>query len=281
LSTLLKYAGNKQNLMSQIKPALGDWRGVKRYIEPFAGALGSSFSAGVPDGVSVLLSDANLELIEFYQAVKENPKEVERIANALPVGEEGYYSVRAWDRTEGWKGVYSVYERAARTIYLNRRGFNGLYRINNKGFFTTPWNKNQSPSKIILTGNVEFLNFLNRSQVFHSSWRDVVSNGGLGDVIYCDPPYVDLKNPEKDFGGYIGSFGLKEQRELRDELQLANARGARVVISNSYCDETRQLYKDWRVEEIFATRRLASNPSSRGKTSEILAWLPGATGEGC
>lgn len=273
MSTLLKYAGNKQNLMSQIRPFLGDWQGVKRYIEPFAGALGSSFNAGVPAEIQVVLSDANSELVEFYQAVKENPGEVEKIANSLPVGEEGYYSVRSWDREPNWKLKYSLFQRGARTIYLNKRGFNGLYRINKKGFFTTPWNRNPAPPKIVVQENVAFLHFLNRAQIAHASWRNVIANTGEGDVVYCDPPYVDLKNPEQNFGGYIGSFDLNEQRELRDALQLANKRGARVIISNSYCEETRQLYKNWRVEVVIANRKLASSNSARGETPEILALL--------
>lgn len=273
MSTLLKYAGNKQNLMSQINPVLGDWDGVNRYVEPFAGALGSALHAEVPSGIKVLLSDANLEIIEFYQAVRENPEEVEHLANSLPVGEDGYYLVRSWDRDPLWREKFSLCERAARTIYLNRNCFNGLYRINNKGFFTTPWNRNENIKKISITSNDSFLELLNRAQISHASWKEVVKGTGDGDVVYCDPPYVDLKNPEKDFGGYIGSFGLSVQRELRDELVQANNRGARVVISNSWCNETCQLYREWQVKEIFATRRLARNPSARGKTSEILAWL--------
>lgn len=276
LTSLLKYAGNKQNLMDQIRPFF-NWEGVERYIEPFAGAMGSAFNANIPQGVACHLSDVNDELINFYDAVRSDPAAVEELSNSWACDEVTYYSIRSWDKRPNWKNETSCIERAARTIYLNRRGFNGLYRINRKGYFTTPWGHNTSPAPIEITQKTDFLEFLASATVYCSSWQAAVEGGRKGDLIYCDPPYVDIKNPTEDFGGYVGNFGMKEQEALRDNLLLAAERGARVVISNSYCDATLHLYEGWNVEEIFATRRLGSNTATRGRTPEVLAWLPSSS----
>ena len=274
MSTLLKYAGNKQRLMDQVSPALGDWSGVSRYIEPFAGALGSAFNAGVPSRVEISLSDANREIIDFHRTAAAHPGEVEDAANSLPVGEVGYYEVRSWDRQPGWEASRSDIERAARTIYLNRRGFNGLYRVNRLGQFTSPWNRNPNPPRISVRANVKFIEFLSRVRLEHSDWFPRVEEAGKGDVVYCDPPYVDVRDPERGFGGYLGGFCMDEQRWLRDALVDAWHRGARVVVSNSSCPATEELYRGWETREVAATRRIGSRVGSRGATREILAWLP-------
>lgn len=262
--------------MSSIAPYFGDWQGVVRYVEPFAGALGSALNAGVPVGVEVVLGDANRDLVELYREVARDARAVEVAANALPTDEAGYYAVRGWDREAGWPESRPVLERAARTLYLNKRGFNGLYRTNRRGYFTTPWGRDPEPGVIDVCGHGEFIEFVqHRARLELCDWRDLVRGCGEGDVLYCDPPYVDLKDPKRDFGGYIGGFGWRDQVELRDEMVAANGRGARVVASNSWCEATRELYAGWNVETVTAGRHISSRAESRGRVSELLAWLPG------
>lgn len=274
-TTVLKYAGNKRKLMDTIRPHLGDWQGVRRYVEPFCGALGSALNAGVPDGIEVHLSDANADLINLYREIARDPAAVESAANSLPPGEPGYYEVRGWDRQPGWPGNRSDLERAARCLYLNKRGFNGLYRTNRAGQFSTPWGRKAVPKPIDVVGHRDFVEFVrSRASLSVAPWREVVAGCGEGDVLYCDPPYVDLKEPRKDFLGYIGGFGWSEQVALRTELEAAAERGARVVLSNSWCDATRELYAGWESMEIEAERYISSKGDGRGRVSEILAWLP-------
>jgi len=270
--TLLKYAGNKQGIMCQITQHF-QWKGIKNYIEPFAGALGAALNADIPAEVSIKLNDANKELIEFYKAVKENPDEVEKIANEFPNGKEGYLFVREKDRDFNWILNSTKFEKAARTIYLNKRCFNGLYRVNKAGHFNVPWNKNLKPAPISIVENKEFIDFLNRSQFSSRDWSFLVAEAGAGDLIYCDPPYVDLNDSDSTFHGYIGGFSLSDQINLRDMLVEANRRGAQVVVSNSYCEKTLEIFKDWEIHEIVARRRISRNSSGRILQGEILAIL--------
>jgi DNA adenine methylase len=273
-STVLKYAGNKRNVMAQIQPYLGDWGRIERYIEPFAGALGSSLNAAVPDHVKVCLSDANEELVNLYDQLLANAADVERMANSFLCDEKSYYEVREWDRSPSWPGDRTSLERAARVLYLNKRGFNGLYRVNRKGYYTTPWGRNPNPHPIDVVGHSDFLHFLRRANgVACVQWDTVIQSAGSGDVVYCDPPYVDIKDPTKEFGGYVGGFGWSEQVRLRDELEKAVNRGARAILSNSYCEQTLELYKNWNLVEIEAPRSLSRSKESRGRISELVAWL--------
>lgn len=273
-STLLKYAGNKRRIMPQIIPFFGSMDSIKKYIEPFCGALGASLNANLPNNVEIKLSDANRDIIELYEEIKDDPKKVEDLANAFLRDEATYYEIRAWDREVGWPNNKTRLERAARTLYLNKNGFNGLYRTNRHGYFTTPWCRYPSPNPFDVTGHKEFIEFLrSKAQVKLSDWRVPVEEAGEGDLIYCDPPYVNLRDPKKDFSGYLGAFGWNEQVELEKKLKEANKRGAKVVASNSWCEATLELYKDWNIESISAPRHLSAKASSRGDIKELCAWL--------
>jgi DNA adenine methylase len=271
--TLLKYAGNKRNIMQLISPFFGDLNVANRYIEPFCGAMGSSLNVDAPSSVQIILSDSNWELINFYEQVKLHAVRVEEIANSWNNSKESFYEIRNWDRNPLWKDQHSLQEIAARTLFLNRNCFNGLFRINRHGHFTTPWGHPTKQVKIKVTDNVQALQILERASVSCSDWKLPVRDAKEGDVLYCDPPYVDLKNPHNEFGGYVGSFGWTTQVQLRDELLAASKRGARVVTSNSWCNDTLELYKDFNIECINASRSLSSNGNSRGSIKELVAWL--------
>lgn len=274
-TTILKYAGNKRKLMGVISPHLGTWNGVTRYVEPFCGALGSALNAPVPTGVDILLGDANRDIVELYEEVARDAKELQDAANAMATDEVSYYAYRAWDRDPLWPHNHTKLERAARTLYLNKRGFNGLYRTNKHGYFTTPWCRNPTPNAIDVTSHKGFISFVqSRATIVNQDWKTTVQSTGQGDVVYCDPPYVDLKDPKRDFSGYLGAFGWKDQVALRDELEAANGRGARVIVSNSWCDATIELYDKWNRVAISAPRNLSAKASSRGTISELVAWLP-------
>lgn len=275
--TLLKYAGNKRTVMDQIRPHLGFDESTRRYIEPFGGALGAAANANPPPGVATVASDANWELVNLYREVVRDVDAVVALANGWGADEDSYYAVREWDRTPGWREGRSLTELAARTLYLNKRGFNGLFRINKKGQFTTPWNRNPKAPPISCDGLGDFISWLRGITLLERDWSDAVADAGRGDVLYCDPPYVDLKDPRAEFGGYVGAFGWGSQVALRDALIAASKRGARVVASNSWCDATLELYEGFNIVEVTAPRSIGSRADSRGSISELLAWLPPAT----
>lgn len=270
--TLLKYAGNKRHLMKQIN-AHFNWSGIIRYVEPFAGALGSALNADVPGDVSIEISDVNWELVHFYATVRDYPTEVEVLANSWSHEESAYYQIRDWDKEPGWRTLKSPIEIAARTLYLNKRGFNGLYRVNPKtGCFNVSWNHAKKCMPISLTNKIDCLTFLKRANVFLSDWKPVVQTTTMGDLLYCDPPYVIPNRPTAASAVYVNDFGFSQQVALRDELLAARNRGVRVVATNSWCDTTLELYKDFNIVELTAQRSLSRAGATRGAIKELLAW---------
>jgi DNA adenine methylase len=268
--SVLKWCGNKSKVMPQITPHF-DWTGIKRYVEPFSGALGSALNAGIPEEVSVLLNDANWELLNLWQEIIKDAQAIEDMANSFGISEEDYYSIRAWDKIEGWREERITLEIAARTVYLNKTCFNGNFRINRKGEYNNAWNGRKNP--IRFPPLQPMLNIIRRSEMRCTDWRVVLRDCGEGDIVYCDPPYVDTKDPKKQFGGYIGAFGWQEQLHLRDELVEANRRGAQVIISNSLSEHTRELYAGWEQHVITASRSVSCKGNARKPVEELLAVL--------
>ena len=271
IPTPLKYAGNKRKIMRSIAKHF-DWEGITRYVEPFVGALGSAVNAEVPDGVQVCLSDVNSELVRFYDQWLLQAQAVQDLANSWSTTESTYYQIRSWDRDDEAR---TTLQWAARTLYLNKRGFNGLYRLNSKGQCNVPWNRNVNAKRIDVI-DCRFTNFLKRADgVTCADAFEVINGCGAGDLVYCDPPYVDVTDPLKRFGGYVGAFGPDQQGQLRDAVQSAAARGAQVLVSNSWCSATLDLYANFEQHEITAPRSISCKANGRGAVTELLAVLNG------
>lgn len=271
--TFLKYAGNKQSYMHLITPYF-DWSGVTCYVEPFCGALGAAINSGaVERDIEIHLSDANSELINLYERLTIDPSGVESIANTWDSTEDTYYTLRSWDRVDEWQTMHTSNELAARTLYVNRHCFNGLYRINRNGQFNVSWNKNTSPLEIKVSSLGHALKVCERAKFSCEMFEDVLQRCGRGDLVYCDPPYVNVNEPKRKFNGYVGAFDWTRHLRLRDELLAAGARGAHVYVSNSYTEATLELYEQFSVVEITDVRRtISADGKTRGSVSELLAW---------
>ena len=269
--TLLKWAGNKSKIMPEIVKSFP--KEYSCYIEPFAGALGSFLNADIPHEKDVILSDLNSEIISFFIQVRDNPSDVSKLANSWKKDKEAYYEIRSWDKKEDWSTIDSL-TKAARTVYLNKLCFNGLYRVNEKkGHFNVPYAGGRKSEVLPLSDALNFSNRVKNVTFKNEDYKAVCQSIPDNSLLYFDPPYVDIKNPAKTFGGYVNGFDLAEQRRLVELGLMLREQGHSVVISNSFCDATIDLYKDYNVRIIEATRHIAAKSSSRGKIKEIVATL--------
>ena len=227
---LLKWAGGKSRLAEQISGVFGGpCEGT--YFEPFLGSASVFLylkSHGLVD--RVVLADVNPKLIEVHLAVRDQVDAVLEAFAYLPSDDwrERYYDVREAYNEGPWTGP----EHAARFFWLNRAGFNGLYRENRRGLFNVPIG---SYKRINLPSRERFhavSEQLQDAELIAASFEDVMRRAGPEDHVYCDPPYVPL-SATASFTGYSSSpFGLTEQRGLAKCAQDAGKRGARVVLSN-------------------------------------------------
>lgn len=266
ISPFLKWAGGKRQLLPEIKKYIPD--NINTYYEPFIGA-GAVFLDLQPS--KAVINDINYELINCYKVIRDKPEELVLELSKFKNTEEDFYRIRSWDREKDYKKRSDV-EKAARTIYLNKTCFNGLYRVNSKGFFNVPYGKYKNPtfinkenidnlSKYLKSANVTLLN---------KDFEEVLKDVGKGDFVYFDPPYFPL-NKTSSFTNYSkDGFTEKDQVRLKEKIDELTDKGVLCLVSNSCCDFIKDLYKKYKIIEISAKRNINSEGSKRQPVKEVL-----------
>ncbi len=258
---VLKWAGGKSGLLPQLLPLFP--KNFDRYFEPFFGGGAVFFSLGFA-GESYL-NDLNAELIGLYETVRDFPVQLMQELDLLAqrYSEEFYYQMRE-------QNPKSKILRAARTIFLNKSGFNGLYRQNSKGSFNVPFGKRENcPSFYDRENLLKASCSLQHANLQSLDFEAVLDQAGRGDFVYCDPPYEPLSRTSS-FNAYQGGgFSQAEQKRLKEACIRAQKRGANVVISNSSADFIKELYSDCVSKSISARRAINSKGDSRGRIEEL------------
>lgn len=266
----VKWVGGKRQLLKQFRdlglypPELFDPT-TNTYYEPFVGG-GAVFFDLLPERAE--LSDLNRELVITYNVIKNNIDELIFSLKQHIYDKEYYLEVRAKNVNE-----LSDIEVASRFIFLNRTGFNGLYRVNKKGQFNVPFGRYRNPvicdEENLRRVSKELQNVI----IKHQDYTSVLKNAQKGDFIYFDPPYYPL-NRTSSFTAYTSeSFLEKEQTELRDTFVELHKRGCYVMLSNSDTPFINDLYSEIdgaTIHKITAGRAINSKGSGRGKITELL-----------
>ena len=261
----LKWAGGKTRLISRYIPYFPQQ--FKTYYEPFIGGGAIFFYLyNHRSNFTGFLSDINPELINTYNCVKDRVEQLIALLEEHQTrhGKEYYYRIRA--QNQG-----TCVEKAARLIYLNKTCFNGLYRENSKGEFNVPIGKYKNPricnSDLLRSVSVALQFTKLQVKPFDSVLEDAKT---ANDFVYFDPPYYPLSSTS-NFTAYSRySFTENEQIRLRDTFTELAGRGVKVMLSNSDCPFVRELYKDFNLYEISATRAINSNAQKRGRITELL-----------
>ncbi len=256
----LKWAGGKGQLLAALRPFVPT--AYDRYFEPFLGG-GALFFDCLPRKGH--LSDVNAEIVECYVVVRD---QVEKLIVALGrhrYDADPYYAMRDTD-----PATLSPVERAARTIFLNKTGFNGLYRVNRAGKFNVPFGRYAKPL-ICDPANLRACSAaLANVELLVRDFEEASSRANAGDFVYFDPPYVPVSRTAAFTAYAAGGFGSKEQERLATLFAKLIERGVHVLLSNSDVPDIRRLYRGHRIECVRATRAINSNASRRGPVSEVL-----------
>lgn len=264
---ILKWAGGKRQLLPQITAAAPE--GYERYFEPFVGG-GAVLFGLQPE--RAIVNDLNAELINLYEVVRGDVEKLIALLSTYPNDAEFFAQMRALDRDAEAFATLSDVERAARTVYLNKTCYNGLYRVNSQGQFNAPFGRYKNPTicdEVTLRAVSEYLR--GAEIEFHNgSYEAVLGAATERDFVYLDPPY-DPVNVTSSFVGYAaGGFGRAEQVRLKEACDELDARGVKFMLSNSATDFIRELYADYNVGIVSATRAINSVASRRGKIDEVL-----------
>ncbi len=271
---LVKWVGGKRQLQSTLLPLLQqsvDWTRAT-YFEPFFGG-GAMLLALQPPRAH--FSDLNVGLVNMYKFVRDEPREFgsllrdyESRYNVLDDDEAKifYLSERNLFNSKTRNGL----EMAARFVFLNKAGFNGMYRENNKGELNIPFGKR---SKIALgdQSNIDLVSEVLKGVEMHlQDYALTVEQAVAGDVVYFDPPYAPL-TATSSFTGYTADgFDGDEQEKLRDLALQLTERNVRVVLSNSSAEHIRTLYKDFEVLEVKASRAISATAKGRAPVTELI-----------
>ncbi len=261
----LKWVGGKTQLLASIAQLVPDRFGT--YYEPFVGG-GAVFFHLRPE--RAVLGDLNRELIDCFGAVRDCLDEVVAILDAHIYDKDYFYDIRALD-----PATLPLPARAARTIYLNRTGFNGLYRVNRKGRFNVPFGRYSNPT-ICDEENLEACReVLGAAELRCGGFDEVLATAAEGDFVYLDPPYVPVSKTA-NFTSYVaGGFGPDDQDRLARQLVDLDRRGVRFVLSNADAEGVRAMYEDLgiaslRIIGVQALRAVNSKTTGRGRVGELL-----------
>jgi DNA adenine methylase len=262
----LKWAGGKRQLLPELNKYIP--LKYKTYYEPFVGAGAFLFDLQPKKAV---INDINSELINCYNVIKNSLDDLVEDLKRHEISSDYYYNIRELDRKPEFNELSAV-QRASRIIYLNKTCFNGLFRVNSQGQYNVPYGNYKNPKVLDEVVLKAVHNFLNSCDIIISNqdFEEVVRDAKKGDFIYFDPPY-DPVSDSSSFTGYsLDGFSRDEQRRLKSVFDRLNKKGCFVLLSNSSTDFIKDLYKDYRIEIVSASRSINSNALKRGKVDEVL-----------
>ena len=262
---ILKWAGGKTQMLGDLLPKVPTSYG--RYIEPFIGGGAMFFALNPNDAV---IADSNPELINMYKQVADNVDAVISYLQKYENTQEMFYRVRALE----WEELPEA-EAAARTIYLNKTCFNGLYRVNKKGQFNVPFGKYKAPKFCDVEALYTASEALQKSNIVCGDYLSVLKEFARpGDFIFLDPPYLPISE-YADFKRYTKEqFYEEDHVELAKEVFRLQELGCYVILTNSNHPLVHELYKPFNIEVIQTKRYISCSGSNRKGEDVIVTVLP-------
>ncbi|MFB5193238.1 Dam family site-specific DNA-(adenine-N6)-methyltransferase [Alicyclobacillus fastidiosus] len=263
MKPFLKWAGNKYRVLSHIRRALPDGG---RLIEPFCGSCAVSLNI---DRSAYVLNDSNADLIRLYDTLREHGTEFISYCRSLFTPETNaadvYYQLR-----DEYNASTDVAHKSALLLYLNRHGYNGLYRTNGRGEFNVPfgrYHKPYFPEREMLEFHARF-----RAVPFYNvDFETMMREAEPGDVVYCDPPYIPLSRTSNFTSYQAGGFSAESQMRLARVARELASRGVFVLISNHDTPLTRDVYQGASFVAFEVQRNISRDGGNRGRAKELLA----------
>lgn len=265
----VKWAGGKRSIIDKLISLAPD--DFETYYEPFVGGGAMLYELQPRKAV---INDYNTELMNVYECIKDENK-FANMCNELNKhetnhSEDYYYEIRDLDRDKKKFNKLADYKRAARTIYLNKACFNGLYRVNSKNEFNVPSGKKNKVNTYDgpNLGIIHCLLNFNDINLLSTDFEECVKNAKKGDFIYFDPPY---DSDTSTFNSYTeNGFGKEEQKRLAEVFKDLDKRGCYVMLSNYNTTLIKELYKDYNFNYVTAQRNIGASSKNRGKVEEVI-----------
>ena len=258
---ILKWAGGKTQLLDSIFPHIP--LSYKRYIEPFFGG-GALFFALAPS--NSIVSDSNPELINMYQQVARFPEKVISLLKEMPNEKGFFYDIRKLN----WHDLAPDFA-AARTIFLNRTCFNGLYRVNKKGEFNVPFGNYKKPVICDEETIRKASYYLRDAHILCGDYLEVLKQAQKGDFIFLDPPYIPISQ-YSDFKRYTKEqFSEEDHIRLKNECDRLVSVGCHILLTNSNHPLVKELYSSYSID-VVQTKRYISCKGATRKGEDVIVY---------
>lgn len=236
--SLLRYPGGKQRYVGYFSHLLPQkLQSTRKYVEPFVGG-GSVFFHVNPE--KAILSDINRELIDLYLGIRKKPEIVWELYCRYPANKAGYYKIRSLNCDD-----LHLLERAARTLYLNRTCFKGMWRHNNNGEFNVGYGGQERRWVIGMDDLHAVAQRLQHAVLLCCDFEETIASCREGDFLYLDPPYRPGEREQLHAHYMFGRFNFEDQKRLALCLQEAAERGVQWVMTNSSHPDVIALYDDY------------------------------------
>lgn len=267
----IKWVGGKRKLVAQLLPHVPEDIGT--YYEPFLGGGALFFALATEERPRLrfdraILSDANVELVRTYRAVRDQPELVLKALEAFQHTKEYFLAVRSYDPRD-----LDDVECAARTIYLTRTSMNGLYRVNRKGRFNVAFGRYPKMERFVDPEVIRACSLTLRDvQITAGRWEEVLAADApaFGDFVYLDPPYVPTSDTA-NFTGYVaGGFEMQDQSNLCGWAIGAAGRGVRVMASNADVPWVRRNYAGFDIHDVERSGTVNSAAEKRDAVPELI-----------
>lgn len=267
VAPFVKWAGGKRQLLPQIKERMPEK--YNNYYEPFVGGGAVIFELLPKDA---LINDINKALINTYKQIRNIPQEFLEEVNKLDtkmleqitdvLSKEYYYSLREHYNDKLMKAEYDV-ELAALFVFINKHCFNGLYRVNGKGFFNVPYNNSRRAS-VDKKAIMDISKYLQGVIICEGDFEVACANANKGDFVFLDSPYAPL-NPTS-FESYTkDGFDIESHKRLAKLYDELTVRGCYCMLTNHNTELINELYgsKSYKIDVVSVKRMINSDASNR------------------
>lgn len=263
LKPFVQWAGGKRQLLKHLLPMIP--HSYKVYHEPFLGG-GALLFAIQPH--KAVINDSNKELMNCYKQIKYNCQELCELLTeheSIENNRENYEDLRDTFNQKILSKAYDV-EMASLFLVLNKRCFNGLYRVNSKGLFNTPWNKEIRPATVNDQDNLQNISKYfndNDIRIFDTDFINVLSLAHEDDFVFFDSPYVPLSETA-NFDSYTkNKFTENDHKTLAKFYKKLDNNGVKEIITNHNTAFVRELYAKYNITEVLAQRSINCDTKKR------------------
>ncbi|WP_426461024.1 DNA adenine methylase [Mycoplasma hafezii] len=266
MTPFIKWVGGKRQLINQISTRLP--KKYNRYIEPFVGGGAVFFKLAHSNSV---INDINPVLINSYKQIRDNVYPLIELLEKLDsiyCDKEFYNKIRDKFNDKIKSAEYDL-ELAALFIYINKKCYNGLFRVNSKGLFNVPFNNKSSGASFDAQNLMEISEFLKDTTIFNGDFQKIFKLAEKDDFIFIDSPYVPLN--ATTFDSYTkDGFDYESHKRLAKEFKKLDKRGCYLMLTNHDTPLIRELYQEYKIEPIQVRRAVNSDGSNRKGTEVII-----------